>query len=396
VQKTDIEWCDYSSNPIRAENPATGHRGHYCEKVSPGCHCCYASTQNEAGHYPMSSTGVAYPAYPLGTKLPRPAARGRLEHYLNTNELRTWLNPNLKGKTIFPCDMTDIAGAWVSDEWLDIIFAYMALSPATFLVLTKRPERMREYLTRPYSEDMVYQTAWEMRPGGVGARSNPRTHPYDWQWPLRNVILMVSVENQRWADIRIPQLLATPAAAYGLSCEPLLGPLNLGFCPHISLTGTGRLAPAPNRGVWECDDCGAFIEDDAPMRHTGQPRRLMTQGPRPAVSWVIAGGESAGPAKRALVERWQEGIGPDAGWEWVPKAQSLLWIQNIRDQCVAAGVPFFFKQWPIPPHKPGGPALVDGREWRQFPGDARGDSADDSGASQRPKGAGAQPSLGGF
>ena len=344
MNKTPIEWADYSSNPIRALNPEINYRGHYCEKVSPGCHRCYASTQNGAGHYPMSSTGVAYPAYPPGTKLPVPEARGRLEHYLNLNELRTWLNPNLKGKTIFPCDMTDLFGAWVSDEWLDIIFAHMALSSATFLVLTKRPERMREYMTTG-----VLGSRWVTIEGQAQNILHAKGWPehdvvnYSVKLPLPNVILMVSVENQRWADIRIPQLLATPAAAYGLSCEPLLGALDL------------------TRYLWP---------------------RLGSNYQGPFVDWVIAGGESAGPAKRALVERCDHTFADQGalytfsnadacefchGTGYRPHREALEWARSLRNQCVAAGVPFFFKQWPIPPHKPGGPALIDGREWREFP-----------------------------
>ena len=57
----------------------------------------------------------------------------------------------------------------------------------------------------------------------------------------------------------------------------------------------------------------------------------------------------------------------DAVKEWRPKPQALEWLRSLRDQCVAAGVPFFFKAWPMPPRKPGGPALIDGKEWRQMP-----------------------------
>ena len=313
MNKTPIEWADYSSNPIRAENPATGHRGHYCEKVSPGCHRCYASTQNGAGHYPMSSTGVAYPAYPPGTKLPVPEARGRLEHYLNTNELRKWLNPNLKGKTIFPCDMTDLFGAWVSDEWLDIIFAYMALSSATFLVLTKRIERMREYVCRFGRKGCV-----------EAAAADVVWQPWGFSWPLPNVWLGVSVENQHWTS-RLHVLKTIPAAVTFASLEPLLGPI---IIPPEAMPG-----------------------------------------------WVIAGGESAGPPKRALVERCTDAkfapcpewcAGGCAGTGWRPKPEALAWVRSLRAQCVAAGVPFFFKNWGGPRPKSGG-RLLDGRTWDQFP-----------------------------
>ena len=148
------------------------------------------------------------------------------------------------------------------------------------------------------------------------------------QVPLPNVWLGVSVENQAAADERIPLLLRTPAAVRFISAEPLLGLIGLAYrFPHAD-------------------------------------------GMRDDRFWVICGGESGSGARP---------MNPD-------------WARSLRDQCAAAGVPFFFKQWgefapgphsnnpskEIPIHcstgglmhhagKKAAGALLDGREWKQFP-----------------------------
>jgi len=201
----------------------------------------------------------------------------------------------------------------------------------TFQVLTKRPERMGR-LVRDYA-------------GGL-------------PWPLPNVWLGVSVENQRMADERIPVLLDTPAAVRFLSCEPLLGPLSLE--PYLPVTEHTSYKAA--RGC---------------LKLNGLPR----------ISWVICGGESGpGSAKRKLVERcWHDTGGfygdehhglqhseteplkeGDGSYHWCPKPQALEWVRSLRDQCVAAGVPFFFKQWGATTPKAAG-RLLDGREWDEMP-----------------------------
>lgn len=140
-------------------------------------------------------------------------------------------------------------------------------------------------------------------------------------WPLPNVWLGVSVENQRWADERIPLLLDTPAAVRFVSCEPLLGPIDLTAVP--------------------CCDWG--------VDHTTR-----------MLDWVIVGGESGGPQARRLVERlWTDGA-------WLPHRDKIVWVRSLRDQCAAAGVPFLFKQWGGPRPKSGG-RLLDGRTWDEYP-----------------------------
>ena len=242
------------------------------------------------------------------------------------------------------------------------IFAMMALSrDHTYQILTKRPARMLELLSSPEFEGLVHAAYCGLVT--FVDREAQKRHPMDFAslmeaprqrrrlsaggWsitpiftlPLPNVWLGVSVEHQEAADERIPLLLKTPVAVRFISAEPLLGPIDL-----------TRLADVPGawrdvvRGEWRCAGEKTVREKDA--------RKL---------DWVIAGGES-GPGARPMFVAW-------------PRA--------LRDQCAAAGVPFFFKQWgdyprgrPAgdgfveagwkPDHKGG--AILDSLEWRQFPG----------------------------
>ena len=184
MNKTSIEWTDFSSNPIYATSG--GKRGWFCEKVTPGCAHCYAETLNE-GRF---GNGLAF----------IPANRSKVEFHFNTAELREWQKPRYAGARVFVCDMTDLFGEWVPEHWLHATFEAMWNAPeVTFQVLTKRPERMRSWLTATL----------------------PSWRPY-----LDNVWRGVSVENQRWTT-RIDDLRRVPAAVRFLSCEPLLGPLRL-------------------------------------------------------------------------------------------------------------------------------------------------------------------------
>jgi len=159
------------------------------------------------------------------------------------------------------------------------------------------------------------------------------------------------VENQRMADERIPVLLDTPAAVRFLSCEPLLGPLDVRrwMCSNWPYHEAGHV-------------CGG-------------------RGQQPRISWVIVGGESGpGSAERKLVERcgdWENmhsrGVSEGSarcsmcnGTGWRPKPQALEWVRSLRDQAVAAAVPFLFKQWGGPRPTSGG-RLLDGRDWNEMP-----------------------------
>jgi protein gp37 len=191
----------------------------------------------------------------------------------------TWRRP----RRIFVNSMSDLFHADVPDDYIAAVFAVMATAHQhTYQVLTKRHARMRVLLA---SSDFTGQVAEHVTALGG---------PADAGWPLRNVWLGVSVEDQRWADTRVPALVGTPAAVRFLSCEPLLGPVDL---THITAPAGAQL------------DC---LTGDALYA----PR---TQ----AINWVIVGGES-GPGARPM---------------------HPTWARDLRDQCQAAHVPFLFKQW---------------------------------------------------
>lgn len=139
--------------------------------------------------------------------------------YVDDAELKAMLSPRRlpAGSRVFVEDMSDLFGEWVPDEMLDRVFAVFALRPdVVFQVLTKRPERMREYLTN-------YDRMYVLRSSIEDTISDPVP------WPLPNVWLGVSAEDQEQADKRIPELLATPAAVRFVSAEPLLGPIDFGW-----------------------------------------------------------------------------------------------------------------------------------------------------------------------
>lgn len=130
---TKIEWSQKSWSPIRARNRVTGDVGWFCEHMSSGCDNCYAETMNVNTYF---GNGLPYKA----SSLPQ------LELFLDEKMLEQPLHWRA-AKKVFVCSMTDLFGRFVPDEWIDQIFAVMALAPQhTFQVLTKRPERMLVYM----------------------------------------------------------------------------------------------------------------------------------------------------------------------------------------------------------------------------------------------------------
>lgn len=282
MQRTNISWADFTSNPIRARNVATGKAGHFCVKTSPGCAHCYASEWNEKRY----GTGLAY----------LPVNRDKVELYLNEGEIDAILKHRGLGR-VFLCDMTDLFADFVPDEWLYRLFLTMDHSPnLTFQLLTKRPERMREWIT------------------GVQGKG----------WPLPNVWLGVSVENQRMADERIEQLLRTPAAVHFVSCEPLLSSISFTRIDGLQgpycdwLRGEVREINCGEEGVY------------ARFKH---------------LDWVIAGGES-GLNRRPM---------------------DIAWLEGIVQQCQRARVPVFVKQ--ASALRPGQQGEIPNDLWqlKQFP-----------------------------
>jgi protein gp37 len=287
-----IEWTDASWNPIRARNKTTGKVGWHCEHVSEGCRNCYAESINR-----RLGTGVDYKPGEL---------TNNVEVFLDEKMLLAplhWKRP----RKIFVGSMTDLFATFVTAEWLDRVFAVMALCPRhTFQLLTKRPERMREYIN-PSTCARIFGARIDNHPSGTSGRL------YEFidllPWPLPNVWLGTSVEDQPTADERIPHLLNTPAAIRFLSCEPLLGPIDLRRIEAVKNTYDAR------GGLKRCG-----IRIDA---LTGTYLESRVQYPNDKIDQVICGGESGRNA------RWMH---PD-----LPR--------SLRDQCAASGVPYFFKQW---------------------------------------------------
>lgn len=291
--KTGIEWTDATWNPLAG-----------CTPVSEGCRNCYAATMA----YRLAAMGQE--KYKGTVKI---ASDGRKVFNGHINLAPEVLEQPLRWKKprrIFVNSMSDPFHAAVPDSYIERVFQAMTQAHwHTFQVLTKRPERMRQLMTA-------------------------------WGQPPANIWLGTSVENQAAADERIPHLLATPAVVRFLSCEPLLGPVEL------------------TPWLWE----------EAGPGWAGR-------NPSPDLSWVIVGGES-GPKARPMH--------PD-------------WARGLRDQAQAAGVAFHFKQhgewasWPdaVPfnektqcyqfpgtdtPHLPvyrvgkhAAGRILDGLTWDEFP-----------------------------
>ena len=284
AENSKIEWTDATWNPIRAMLPAAGVWGYHCERISPGCQNCYAERMN----------GRMLPAWGTGLDYTVPN-RDKAEVFLDEKELRkplSWRKP----RRVFVESMSDLFGAWVPDEMIDRVFAEMGGARRhTFQVLTKRADRLLRYMQRFKPDGNGWVT-----PGGV---DGPECHcPLDAnRWPLPNVWLGVSVEDQQRADERIPLLLQTPAAVRFLSVEPLLGPVDLprwlkGQCP-------------------QCHGFDDYCADVALCETCGGLNRI-------GIDWVIVGGES-GPGARPC---------------------NVRWVRSIVRQCRDAGVPCFVKQ----------------------------------------------------
>jgi protein gp37 len=289
--KTGIEWCDATWNPVVG-----------CDRVSPGCAHCYAKQlhdQRHTAHLAGKQVAAQY-AQPFEVVQLKPE---RLGYPLS------WRKP----RRIFVNSVSDLFHDDVPDAYIAAVFGVMGYAPRhTFQVLTKRPARAREVLTKigekggqawchGHANELFCTTARNAMLAWDRAYKPASGTP----WPLPNVWLGVSVENQRWADERIPILLHTPAAVRFLSCEPLLGPVSI-------MDAIGR---------------GYF----------GESRY---------VDWVIVGGESGKGAR-----------------EMQPK-----WARDLRNELELACVPLFFKQWGGERDKRGhDDALLDGVRHVAFP-----------------------------
>jgi protein gp37 len=285
-----IEWTDATWNPIRG-----------CTRVSAGCEHCYA--EKVAARF--SGPGLPYEG------LIHPTTRGwngtvKLVPDVLDQPLR-WKKP----RRIFVNSMSDLFHESVPDNYIAAVFGMMAATPQhTYQLLTKRPGRMHLWFSTWMSRDPS-AIMHECVKGTMGYHHPRRPAINSMPWPLPNVWLGVSVENQATADERISLLLKCPSRVRWLSCEPLLGSVRLhsalSVCPQLRTNAkTGNLFDAGYGRIIP----GKF--EYGQFNSTG-----------PFIDWVVAGGES----------------GPDA------RPMHPDWARSLRDQCAAAGVPFFFKQW---------------------------------------------------
>jgi protein gp37 len=272
MSKSKIQWTDATWNPTRG-----------CTRVSPGCENCYAERQ-AIRHVHSGYADLVRYNHIDGS--PRWTGKIRLVPEKLDEPLR-WRKPRM----VFVDSMSDLFHEDVPDRFIEEAFSVMALAHQhTFQVLTKRPDRMAAFLN-----DREGKYHWSMIEGGAQRRHHERTgeDPSEWlavHGPLPNVWLGVSVENQKYADERIRLLLKTPAAVRFVSCEPLLGPVDLSL--HLKAEEASAMA---------------FFNSRAWHR---------------ALHWIIVGGES-GPGARPC---------------------SIEWIRSIVRKCKESGTPCFVKQ----------------------------------------------------
>ena len=256
VTRTEIEWADYSANPVRAVDRKTGEVGWHCRKVSAGCANCYAETINKLfgtkTDYTAASAEHVRQVLDEGVlqKLLRMKPRGPFKNGMDRPAIFIGdMNDLFYGDKAdrFACESAGVLLDPIPFDWIDKIMAVCALRPdMNFLFLTKRPERMAEYTSKCY--DQVFYRSFEF--GNVGSKSPMK------DWPLPNVWLGTSVENQKAADERIPHLLRCQAAVRFLSVEPLLRPIDFSAYFGRHFAGMVDRDKAYNAGIgWAIFGC---------------------------------------------------------------------------------------------------------------------------------------------
>lgn len=292
---TKIEWTHRLGTKGETWNP--GPIG--CDHCSPGCDHCYAA-RRVCRHLSKSwrdDDGQWLAANGRWT--------GKLQFYPKRlcNPLH-WRDP----RTVFVVSMGDLFHDDVPFEYIAAVFGVMAACPQhTFQVLTKRPARMRAWFewSKDYFDGM--NTIEGYFDNETKALMNRRWIERDLahqEMPLGNLWLMTTVENQDHTS-RIDDLLRCPAVVHGVSVEPMLGSIDF---EHIGNALFDRRA-----AIRRMMNGPAALNRDQAEDYVAHPQ----------LDWVICGGET-GPGARPMH--------PD-------------WARSLRDQCVAAGVPFFFKQW---------------------------------------------------
>ncbi len=301
MQATPIGWTDFSGSLIKYLDP-DGNIVHACIRASEGCRFCYAAAL--AGRW--GRKGRDFTAENMK----------RLTPFFDEAEAKRILgSKKIIGQRFFVNDMTDWMGPWVSNEIIDSCIAVFALRPdVTFQTLTKHADRQRKYFTglrggeRFHDINAAAQSITQSRVGAVLPTQRDGMVPGG--LPLRNLHVGVSVEDQKNADKRIPELFRTPAAMRWISAEPLLGPLDL-------------IDYAP------CSDRKCQNNDDGSCR---------------GLQWVVVGGESGAHHRVVPVD----------------------YFTFLVKQCRKQRVPVFVKQDSGP--RPGMQGRIPDKYWlKEFP-----------------------------
>jgi len=271
-----------------------------CSKVSPGCANCWA----ERISHRFDQTRLPW--------TPEHAAENIKVHPSKLEEPLHWRKP----RTVFVCPMSDLFHPDVPDEFIDQVFAVVGHAKQhRFLLLTKRAERMKWHCDSLAGSANIHRDRVLARYGFDAGLQFEQVLCGSRPYPLPNVWLGVSVENQHWADERIPLLLDTPAAHRWVSAEPLLGAVDLrrfiGGPACNCICGCpctfGNLEAS---GLCSVCQISTWRDDDGRHAEMG------------SVDWVVLGGES-GPGHRPM---------------------KLAWADRISEQCYTAKVPYYGKQ----------------------------------------------------
>lgn len=270
---TQIEWTHIPCYKPEVWNPVTG-----CTRVSSGCDNCYAvgMTRRLAGMPKMADkySGLVNPG--------KKHFNGTVKCHEGVLSVPIgWKEP----RAVFVNSMSDLFHESVPDDFIRDVFTVMGAFPEhIFMILTKRPDRMADVVNRLTAPSFEMKTR-------IAINSMCMRHDgkkVEAQWPLPNVWLGASVEDQQTANERIPYLIRIQATVRFLSCEPLLSYIDLAKACQTSVITKG-----------------------------------FSYLPSQELHWVIAGGESGRNAR----------------------PMHPGWMRSLRDQCQEAGVPFFFKQW---------------------------------------------------
>jgi protein gp37 len=310
ADKSKIEWLDGGST----WNPSYG-----CSKVSAGCNNCYAHRMISTRFPHLTGCKTKLDVYGEELEIESTVGWDGLAHF-KPERLDIpfhWRKP----RRIFVCSMSDLFHESLTDEQIAAVFGVMAATPQhQYVVLTKRLNRALEWfnwvdsIRHPRygkiepSAECAFHLLRQAEPNGDGPihckyGPNPGAN-----WPLSNVIMCASVENQPTVNERVSLLLQIPARWRGISVDPMLSGINI--------------------WPWLLDEDGLDVDGGWPQNHDG-------------LDLVICGAET-GPGKRPFKDEW---------------------ALDLRNKCRLAGTPFFFKK-----DGSGKPTLC-GVEYHEWPED---------------------------